>query len=125
MDEKIRDTQHDADDTEQSLLHCGSGLRGIYRSGFGKLNFEFLNAAAMTGAAVFASVTPGILQMAGEQRLHDIFQTACSVRPDEGAVITDWLYTAVPSGFSFRGKEYRYNWYEEYRGARHDLTWLA
>ena len=90
-----------------------------------KLNFEFLNAAAMTGAAVFASVTPGILQMAGEQRLHDIFQTACSVGPDEGAVITDWLYTAVPSGFSFRGKEYRYNWYEEYRGARHDLTWLA
>lgn len=89
-----------------------------------KLNLDFLEAAAITGAAAFASVTPGILNSDEEKRLQQIFAIADSVKPEEVAIITDWSKNAVPSQFEFMGKHYNYNWYEDYAGARNFVSWM-
>lgn len=89
-----------------------------------KLNLDFLEAAAITGAATFASVTPGILNCTEEKRLQQIFAIADSVKPEENAIISDWTKTAVPSQFEFKGELYNYNWYEDYDGARIFVSWM-
>ena len=89
-----------------------------------KLNFDFLEMAAITGSATFASVTPGILDSAEQQRLRDIFEIAATIQPENYSTITDWTRTAAPSQFNFGGKHYSYNWYEEYKGARHFVSWM-
>lgn len=89
-----------------------------------KLNFDFLEMAAVTGSATFASVTPGILNTAEQQRLRDIFEIAATIKPENYATIADWTKTAVPSQFEYDGKLYNYNWYEEYSGARHFVSWM-
>ncbi len=88
------------------------------------LNFDFLEMAAITGAATFASVTPVILNEGEEKRLQEIFAIADSVKYEEYATICDWTRTAVPSQFEFKGNLYNYNWYEEYKGARHFVSWM-
>lgn len=89
-----------------------------------KLNLDFLEMAAMTGSATFASVTPGILNEKEEKRLQQIFAIADSIKPEEYATIADWTRTAVPSQFCFKGKSYKYNWYEDYEGARNFVSWF-
>lgn len=87
------------------------------------LNFDFLEMAAITGSATFASVTPGILNSAEEKRLQQIFAIADSIKYEQYATITDWSKTANPSQFEFEGKQYNYNWYDEYQGARYFVSW--
>ena len=89
-----------------------------------KLNFDFLEMAAITGSATFASVTPKILNTAEQQRLREIFEIASTIEPQDCATITDWTRTAVPSQFEFKGKSYNYNWYSDYQGARNFVTWM-
>lgn len=89
-----------------------------------KLNLDFLEMAAITGAATFASVTPGILNGEEEKRLQEIFAIADTIKSDEYASVCDWTHTAVPSQFEFKGKLYKYNWYEDYCGARNFVSWF-
>ncbi len=89
-----------------------------------ELNFDFLEMAAITGSATFASVTPGILNASEEKRLQEIFAIADSIKPEDYATVTDWTRTAVPSQFEFNGKSYNYNWYKDYNGARHFVSWM-
>lgn len=89
-----------------------------------KLNLDFLEMAAMTGSATFASVTPGILNAQEEKRLQEIFAIADSIQYKDYATISDWTKTAAPSQFCFKGKLYNYNWYEEYKGSRHFVSWM-
>lgn len=88
------------------------------------LNLEFLEMAAITGSATFASVTPGILNPSEEKRLQQIFAIADSIKYEDYATITDWTRTAVPSQFEFMGKSYNYNWYKDYKGARNFVSWM-
>lgn len=88
------------------------------------LNLDFLEMAAITGAATFASVTPGILNATQEKRLQEIFSIADSIEYKDFATVTDWDHTAVPSKFNYLGKEYNYNWYSDYEGARHFVSWM-
>ena len=89
-----------------------------------KLNLDFLEMAAITGSATFASVTPGILNSAEEKRLQEIFAIADGIEYQDYATIADWSKTAAPSKFEFMGREYNYNWYDEYKGARHFVAWM-
>ena len=89
-----------------------------------KLNLDFLEAAAITGAATFASVTPGILKGEDQKRLQQIFAIADSIHPDEYATICDWTRTAAPSQFEYKGNVYNYNWYEDYAGSRNFVSWM-
>ena len=89
-----------------------------------ELNFDFLEASAISGCAVFASVTPGILTSTEEKRMNSILRTASTLRADEYALPTDWTHTTAPSEYLFRGAEYRYDWYSGYKGARNILTWF-
>lgn len=89
-----------------------------------KLNFDFLEMAAITGSATLASVTPHILNKDEEKRLQQIFAIADTIKSEDYATITDWTRTAVPSKFEFDGKEYNYNWYEDYCGARNFVSWF-
>ena len=89
-----------------------------------ELNFEFMETVAMTGCALFASVTPGILTAAEEDRMHNIFRLVSTLKPEEHAEIADWTRTSVPSEFIFRGETKRYNWYSEYKGIRNFYTWM-
>ena len=89
-----------------------------------KLNFDFLEMAAITGSATLASVTPHILNKDEEKRLQQIFAIADTIKSQDYATITDWTRTAVPSKFEFDGKEYNYNWYEDYCGARNFVSWM-
>ena len=88
------------------------------------LNLDFLEMAAITGAATFASVTPGILNDAQEKRLQEIFAIADTIKYEDYATVTDWDHTAVPSKFNYLGKEYNYNWYSDYEGSRHFVSWM-
>lgn len=88
------------------------------------LNLDFLEMAAITGSATFASVTPGILNSQEEKRLQEIFSIADKIKPEDYAVINDWTRTAVPSEFEYLGKTYNYNWYKDYDGARHFVSWM-
>lgn len=88
------------------------------------LNLDFMEAMAITGATVWASVTPGILTASQENRMHDIFKLASSLRLEESAAILDWHRTSIPSEFLFRNQEKHYDWYREYEGARQFLDWL-
>lgn len=88
------------------------------------LNLDFMEAMAISGSTVFASVTPGSLTSAEEQRAADILRIAASVTPDQYAECTDWQHTSVPAEYLFRGREYRYDWYSYYEGARNSLTWM-
>lgn len=88
------------------------------------LNLDFLEMAAITGSATFASVTPGILNSAEEKRLQEIFSIADRIEPKDFATITDWTRTAVPSEFKYLDKDYIYNWYKDYEGARHFVSWM-
>lgn len=89
-----------------------------------KLNFNFLEMAAITGSATFASVTPGILNTAEEKQLQQIFEIADTIKPENYATICDWANTAVPSKFEYDGKNYNYNWYEDYKGSRNFVSWF-
>lgn len=88
------------------------------------LNLDFLEMAAITGSATFASVTPDILNAQEEKRLQEIFAIADRIEPKDYATITDWTRTAVPSEFEYLGKPYNYNWYKDYEGARHFISWM-
>lgn len=88
------------------------------------LNLDFLEMAAITGSATFASVTPGILNAQEEKRLQEIFSIADKIEPQDYATIRDWTRTAVPSEFEYLGKPYNYNWYKDYEGARHFVSWM-
>lgn len=88
-----------------------------------KLNLDFLEMAAITGSATFASVTPGILDSAEEKRLQQIFAIADSIEYPDYATISDWTRTAAPCKFEYKGKAYDYNWYEDYQGVRHNISW--
>ena len=76
------------------------------------LNLDFLEMAAITGSATFASVTPGILNANEEKRLQEIFNIADKIEYPDYACVCDWTRTAVPSEFEFMGKTYNYNWYK-------------
>ena len=89
-----------------------------------ELNFNFLEMAAITGAATLASVTPHILNSAEEKRLQQIFAIADKIKYEDYATVSDWDHTAVPSKFNYLGKEYNYNWYKDYEGARHFVSWF-
>ena len=82
-----------------------------------------MEAMAISGSTVFASITPGILTAREEQRAAEILKIAASITPDEYAEPLDWHRTSAPAEYLFRGKEYRYDWYSEYEGARNTLTW--
>ena len=88
------------------------------------LNLDFLEMAAITGSATFASVTPGILNATEEKRLQEIFSIADKIKPEDYAVINDWTRTAVPSEFEYLGKTYNYNWYKDYQGSRLFVSWM-
>lgn len=88
------------------------------------LNFDFLEMAAITGSATFASVTPGILNDAEEKRLQDIFKIADNIEYRDYATVCDWTQTAVPSKFNYMDKIYNYNWYKDYEGARNFVSWF-
>ena len=88
------------------------------------LNLDFLEMAAITGSATFASVTPGILNPQEEKRLQEIFAIADSIKYTDYATITDWTHTAVPCEFNYKGTPYKYNWYKDYDGARHFVSWM-
>ena len=89
-----------------------------------KLNLDFLEASAITGCATIASVTPGTLTDAEETRLHDIFEIAATVKPGQYAHCDDWMYSFEPARFTFRGKQYFYDWYSEHEGARLIYSWM-
>lgn len=89
-----------------------------------ELNLDFMEAMAISGSTVFASVTPGILTPAHEQRMQEILRIAASIRPDEYAEPVDWHRTHAPAEYVFHGKEYHYDWYSEYEGTRSFLTWI-
>ena len=88
------------------------------------LNFDFLEAAAISGCAVFASVTPGILTPDEEKRMSAILGTAATLAPAEYAIPTDWTRTTAPGEYLFRGEKHSYDWYRDYKGARNILTWV-
>ncbi len=88
------------------------------------LNLDFLEMAAITGSATFASVTPGILNSTQEKRLQEIFAIADSIEYKDYATVCDWTRTAVPSEFNYLGKTYNYNWYKDYEGSRHFVSWF-
>lgn len=88
------------------------------------LNLDFMEAMAISGSTVFASITPGILNSAEEQRASDIMRIAASIKPEEYAVALDWHRTSEPREYLFRGREYVYDWYRDYDGCRDSLTWL-
>ncbi len=88
------------------------------------LNLDFMEAMALSGSTVFASVTPWILKAREEVRMAEIFKIAASIAPDEYAEPLDWARTSAPQEYRFRGKEYRYDWYSEYEGSRNSLSWL-
>ena len=88
------------------------------------VNLDFMEAMAMTGCTVFASITPRILSARDEQRASDILKLAADITPDEYAVPLDWHHTSAPSEYLFKGKEYRFDWYAEYDGARSFFTWF-
>lgn len=87
------------------------------------VNLDFMEAMAITGSTVFASVTPGILTAREEARAAEILKIAASITPGEYAEPLDWHRTSAPAEYLFRGKEYRYDWYSEYEGVRNTLTW--
>lgn len=89
-----------------------------------ELNFDFLEASAISGCAVFASVTPGILTPDEEKRMSAILGTAATLTPAEYAIPTDWTHTTAPGEYLFRGEKRSYDWYRNYRGARNILTWF-
>ena len=59
-----------------------------------------------------------------EKRLQQIFAIADTIKYDDYATVTDWNHTAVPSKFNYLGKEYNYNWYKDYEGSRHFVSWM-
>lgn len=89
-----------------------------------EMNLEFMEAMAITGATVFASVKPGILNTKEKERIGEIFRIADTLKKEEYAEILDWDRTIIPSEFLFRGKAISYDWYREYDGTRSMLTWL-
>lgn len=89
-----------------------------------QLNFDFLEAAAISGCAVFASVTPGIFTSEDEKRMNDILKVADKQQKGNYAEPTDWAYTTAPSEYVFNGKKYTYDWYSGYQGARNHLAWM-
>lgn len=88
-----------------------------------ELGFNYLEMAAITGSATFASVKPGILDSSERNRLQEIFAIADSIEYPDYATITDWTRTAAPSEFEYHGKSYDYNWYKDYQGVRHIVSW--
>ncbi|MBR6502920.1 MAG: hypothetical protein IKT42_05700 [Clostridia bacterium] len=88
-----------------------------------ELGFNYLEMAAITGSATFASVKPGILDVAEQSRLQEIFAIADTIEYPDYATITDWTRTAAPSKFEYKGEKYDYNWYKEYQGVRHVVSW--
>jgi len=87
-------------------------------------NFDFLEASAISGCAVFASVTPGILTPDEEARMKKILRIAAGITPERFAEPLDWTRTNAPAEYRFDGAEYRYDWYSHYGGARSDISWL-
>ena len=49
---------------------------------------------------------------------------ADKIKYEDYATVSDWDHTAVPSKFNYLGKEYNYNWYSDYEGARHFVSWF-
>lgn len=88
-----------------------------------EMNLDFMEAMAISGTTVFASVTPGILKEKDRARMADIFKLAATVKPEELAILADWHRTCTPSEFFFRGKNRIFDWYREYDGVRQFYTW--
>nr|HML49245.1 hypothetical protein [Clostridia bacterium] len=86
------------------------------------LNLDFMEACAITGSALFASVTPGCLNAEEMRRIRGIYRVAA--QPGNDARPLDWMRTRSPSRFEWMGRERRFNWYAGYHGARMNLTWM-
>lgn len=89
-----------------------------------QLNFDFLEATAISGCAVFASVTPGIFNSEDEKRMNDILKVSSKLKKEDYAIPVDWTYTTAPGEYEFKGQKYSYNWYSDYQGSREHLDWI-
>lgn len=87
------------------------------------LNLDFMEACAITGSALFASVTPGCLDADAMRRIREIYRMAAL--PEDGAQPVDWMHTRAPARFLHQGRERRFDWYAGYHGARMHLTWMG
>ncbi len=87
-----------------------------------RANLDFLEAAAITGAATLASVTPGTLTQEEMGRIRGIYRVASE--GGNGAIPVDWLGHQEPSIFETAdGFRFTFDWYREYGGVRRFYTW--
>lgn len=87
------------------------------------LNLDFMEVCAITGSALFASITPNSLTKAEFARAQAIYHEADKL--ENPAEITDWMWTDCPSRFLYKGEERVYNWYRHYNGTRQYYTWFG
>lgn len=79
-----------------------------------ELNMRFFELACKSGAAIFASITPGLLSKDYMARAKTAFSQAdapCGIEP------LDWLYTSCPTKYRVDGKIESYDWYTPNDGA--------
>lgn len=73
-----------------------------------ELNMRFLELACKSGAAIFASITPGLLSKDYIARARNAFSQAgapCGIEP------LDWHYTTCPTLYRVGGEILSYDWY--------------
>lgn len=88
------------------------------------LNLKFMEACALTGSALFASVFPGGLSAQALKEIRRIYRLA-SLGESE-AVPADWMQTSSPARYQDpSGTVYTYDWYADHDGARLFLNWFA
>lgn len=88
-----------------------------------EMNLRFMEVCAITGSALFASITPGCLSGPDFRRVRDIFALASRLKHPAHPV--DWMNTDCPARYEFEGEERAYDWYEQTDGARLNLTWMG
>ncbi len=89
-----------------------------------KLNLQFMEACALTGSALFASVIPGILTADEMREIRRVYRL--SSLGGSGAAPADWMKTSSPTRYvEAGGTEHTYDWYDAYEGARLHLNWYA
>lgn len=81
-----------------------------------EMNLRFMEAAALSGSVLIASITPGLLTEAEKKRARKAFQTAASGKSMEPL---DWMNTNCPSSYLYEGdgEVHVFDWYTPTDGA--------